>query len=143
VPQYQAVAGGFDTVRGAKQAELASDNMVFGRAEYRLHVPRLFTPDTTPPQLPLVGEFRTRPSHVFGLPDWDLVVRLFSDSAYVFPTDQLNIDTEETLWSIGTGVELQVLRNLIVGLDVGHVLHGAEETDAGDTRYHVLATLLY
>jgi hypothetical protein len=32
---------------------------------------------------------------------------------------------------------------LILGVDVGHVLHGAEETDRGDTRAHVLATLLY
>jgi hemolysin activation/secretion protein len=143
VPQYQAVAGGFDTVRGAKQAEISGDTLVFGRAEYRLHVPRLFSPDATPPSLPLVGLFRTRPSHVFGMPDWDFVVRLFTDVANTIPAEQKDSESNETLWSIGTGVELQVLRNLILGVDVGHVLHGAEETDAGDTRAHLLATLLY
>jgi hemolysin activation/secretion protein len=143
VPQYQAVAGGFDTVRGAKQSEISGDSLVFGRAEYRLHVPRLFTPDATPPSLPLVGMFRTRPSHVFGMPDWDFVVRVFSDVATTMPHGQKDIESNETLWSIGTGVELQVLRNLVLGVDVGHVLHGAEETDAGDTRTHLLATLLY
>jgi hemolysin activation/secretion protein len=100
-------------------------------------------PDATPPELPLMGRFRTRPAHVYGMPDWDLVLRVFSDAGRVWATEHLDVDSEGTLWSIGTGVELQVLRNLIVGLDVGHVLRGAEETDAGDTRTHVLATLLY
>ncbi len=77
------------------------------------------------------------------MPDWDLVVRLFNDVATTMPSGQKEIESNETLWSIGTGVELQVLRNLILGVDVGYVLHGAEETDAGDTRTHLLATLLY
>lgn len=143
VPQYQQIVGGLDTVRGARQAELAGDNAVLGRAEYRLHVPRLFMPDATPTELPLVGAFRTRPAHVFGLPDWDFVVRTFTDVGYSFPTDALDTESRETLWSIGVGAELQLLRNFIVSVDAGHVLHGAEGTDAGDTRGHVLATVLY
>jgi hemolysin activation/secretion protein len=143
VPEYQAIAGGLDTVRGAKQAELAADNLVLGRAEYRLHVPRLFSPDATPTELPWIGAFRTRPAHVFGLPDWDFIVSFFSDVAWTDYVDENATESEETLWSIGTGFELQVLRNLIVGVDVGHVLHGAERTDAGDTRTNVLATILY
>jgi hemolysin activation/secretion protein len=143
VPNYQAIVGGLDTLRGARQAELAADNQLLGRAEYRLHLPRLFMPDATPTALPLLGGFRTRPAHVFGLPDWDFVVRLFSDVGYSFATDELATESKETLWSVGTGAELQVLRNLIVGVDVGHVLHGAGQTDAGDTRAHVLATVLY
>jgi hypothetical protein len=143
VPQYQQIVGGLDTVRGARQAELAGDNAVLGRAEYRLHVPRLFMPDTTPTELPLLGAFRTRPAHVFGLPDWDFVVRTFTDVGYSFPTDELDTESPETLWSIGVGAELQLLRNFIVSVDAGHVLHGAEGTDAGDTRGHVLATVLY
>lgn len=143
VPSYQAIAGGLDSVRGARQAELAADNLVLGRAEYRLHLPRLFRPDATPTPLPLLGGFRMRPAHVFGLPDWDFIVSLFSDAALTTATDELATESQETLWSIGTGAELQVLRNLIVGVDVGYVLHGAEETDAGDTRANVLATVLY
>jgi hemolysin activation/secretion protein len=143
VPQYQAIAGGLDTVRGAKQSELAADNLVLGRFEYRLHVPRLFSPDATPTELPVIGPFRTRPAHVFGMPDWDFVISAFSDVAWTRFVDENATESDETLWSIGTGFELQVLRNLIVGLDVGHVLHGADGTDAGDTRTNVLATILY
>ncbi len=143
VPQYQAIVGGLDTLRGARQAELAADNAVLGRAEYRLHVPRLFMPDATPTELPLVGAFHTRPAHVFGQPDWDFIVRTFSDVGYSFPTDELATESPETLWSIGVGAELQVLRNFILSVDAGHVLHGAGKTDAGDTRGHVLATVLY
>lgn len=142
VPQYQAIAGGLDTVRGAKQAELAADNLVLGRAEYRLHVPRLFSPGP-PTDLSWIGPFRTRPAHVFGLPDWDFIVSVFSDVAWTSAVDENATESDETLWSIGTGFELQVLRNLVVGVDVGHMLNGAEGSSAGDTRTNVLATVLY
>ena len=143
VPEYQAIAGGYDTVRGAKQAELAADNLVLSRTEYRLHIPRLFKPDATPTSLPLLGPFRMRPTRVFGLPDWDFVVRLFNDVAWTGATNQQATESDEWLWSMGTGFQLQVLRNLIVDFDVGHVLHGAEGTNTGDTRANVLATILY
>ena len=61
--------------RRASRPTLAADNQVLGRAEYRLHIPRLFMPDATPTALPLIGNFRTRPAHVFGLPDWDFIVQ--------------------------------------------------------------------
>ena len=61
VPQYQQIAGGLYTVRGYEQAEVAGDNLVLGSAEYRFHLPRFLSPDTTPPELPLMGEFRARP----------------------------------------------------------------------------------
>ena len=143
VPQYQAIAGGLDTVRGAKQAELASDNLVLGRAEYRLHLPRLFRPDATPIELPLIGPFHTRPAQVFGLPDWDFVVSVFTDVAYSFATDEVATDSPGTLWSAGVGAELQLLRNLIISTDVGYMLHGSQGSETGDTRANVVATLLY
>jgi len=147
VPQYQAVAGGLDTVRGARQAELATDNLVLGRAEYRLHLPRLFKPGATPIEVPLLGPFHTRPAQVFGLPDWDLVVSVFTDVAYGFATHELPTDTTGTLWSAGVGTELQVLRNLMVSTDVGYLLHGPRgvETgvESGEPRVNVVATLLY
>lgn len=143
VPQYQAIAGGLDTVRGAKQAEVAGDDLVLGRAEYRLHVPRLFKPDATPTTLPVFGAFRTRPAHVFGLPDWDFVVSLFSDVGWVGYHDQNPTEHEATLWSIGTGFQLQVLRNLVIGVDVGYMIQGADESRDGTTETNVLATILY
>jgi hypothetical protein len=71
------------------------------------------------------------------------VVSLFNDVAWTGATNQQATESDATLWSIGTGFELQVLRNLVVGVDVGHVLHGAEGTDTGDTRANVVATVLY
>ena len=80
---------------------------------------------------------------MFGLPDWDFVVSLFSDVAWTSAVDENATESDETLWSVGTGFELQVLRNLVVEVDVGHVLQGAEDSKDGDTRANVLATILY
>ena len=81
VPQFQQVAGGFTTVRGYKQSAVVGDDLALGSLEYRLHVPRLFSPDPSPPEVPGMGAFRLRPTHVWDTPDWDLIVRVFSDSA--------------------------------------------------------------
>jgi hemolysin activation/secretion protein len=145
VPQYQEIAGGLHTVRGYKQAQVARDNLLLGSAEYRLHLPRLFRPDPTPSELPLIGDFRVHPESVWGRPDWDLVLRVFSDAARAMASDRRSLDdeTHETLWSIGGGVELQVLRNLNLRFDAGHVLTSAGSADAGDTRGHVMATVVY
>jgi hemolysin activation/secretion protein len=143
VPQYQQIAGGLYTVRGYEQAEVAGDNLVLGSAEYRFHLPRFLSPDTTPPELPLMGEFRARPPHVWGRPDWDLIFRVFTDAAYVTQNDIKSTESDWTLWSAGAGAELQLLRNLTVRFDAGYVLHAAGQSTRGDTRGHVVATLLY
>ena len=46
---------------------------------------------------------------------------------------------------MGGGVELQILRNFDVRVDVGHTLGNlsAQGNQAGETRAHVAATLLY
>jgi hemolysin activation/secretion protein len=145
VPQYQEIAGGQRTVRGYKQAAIARDSLLLGRAEYRFHVPRLFRPDPVPARLPLIGDFRVHPEGVFGRPDWDLVMRLFSDAARGIASDPSDLDdeTDETLFSVGAGVELQVRRNLNLRLDAGHVLSSVGSSENGDTRAHLQATLLY
>ena len=157
VPQYQQVAGGLYTVRGYDQAEIARDNMILGSAEYRLHLPRLFQPDATPPELPGMGAFRARPPYVWGRPDWDLIFRVFTDVAYVSSNQVSSAgvpgsEFDRTLWSVGGGVELQILRHLTVRFDAGRALNGVEQGGAiesrgrsknGDTRGHVVATLLY
>ncbi len=145
IPHFQQVAGGFATVRGYEQSAVVGDNLVLGSAEYRLHLPRLFAPDATPPELPGMGAFRLRPPHVWGAPDWDLIFRVFTDAAYVTAARALAGESDETLFSVGAGLELQVLRHLTLRGDVGHVIGAVSTVDGadGDTRGHVAATLLY
>ncbi|HEY5656167.1 MAG TPA: ShlB/FhaC/HecB family hemolysin secretion/activation protein [Myxococcota bacterium] len=143
VPQYQQIAGGLYTVRGYNQAEAAGDNLGLGSLEYRFHLPRIFSPDPTPPEVPGMGEFRTRPQHVWGYPDWDLILRAFTDAAYLTQSDRRDNESNELLWSAGAGVELQVLRNLTVRFDWGYVLKTVGDSERGDTRGHLVATLLY
>jgi hemolysin activation/secretion protein len=145
VPQYQQVAGGLHTVRGYKQAAIARDNLLLGRAEYRLHVPRLFRPDPVPARLPWIGAFRVHPESVFGRPDWDLVMRVFTDAASGLASDPSDLDdeTDENLLSVGAGIELQLRRNLNLRLDAGHVLSSVGSSETGDTRAHLMATVLY
>ena len=147
VPHFQDAAGGFYTVRGYRQSAVVGDDVVVGTAEYRLHLPRLFAPSDTanPPQLPGVGDFHVRAPHVWGVPDWDLILRLFGDAAYVESSEALASEPDETLVSIGAGLELQILRNLTLRADVGHVLHDlrVRSGEDGETRGHLAATLLY
>ncbi len=145
VPHFQQVAGGFTTVRGYKQSAVVGDDLLLGSVEYRFHLPRLFSPDSSPPELPGMGAFRLRPTHVWDTPDWDLIFRVFSDAAYVEASRALDSEPDETLVSAGGGVELTVLRNLTLRADVGHTLGNlsARGNQAGDTRAHVAATVLY
>ena len=80
---------------------------------------------------------------MYGRPDWDLIVRVFSDAARVLASERLSIDSHETLFSIGAGIEMQLLRNLNLRFDAGHVLSTVGSSETGDTRGHVLATLVY
>ena len=149
IPQFQQTAGGFYTVRGYKQSATAGDNLVLGSAEYRLHLPRLFAPDANPPEVPGMGVFRARPQHVWSAPDWDLILRVFADAARVEASHSTDSEHDETLLSAGGGIELQILRNLTLRVDVGHVLselsalHAVGRSTQGDTRAHLAATLLY
>ncbi|MGD8394408.1 MAG: ShlB/FhaC/HecB family hemolysin secretion/activation protein [Candidatus Eiseniibacteriota bacterium] len=142
VPQYQQIAGGFFSVRGYKQASVAGDSLLLGSAEYRLHLPRLFAP-APPPAVPVLGRFRWRPEAVYGQSDWDLIFRLFSDAAQVWVSHPVADESDESLLSVGGGVELQLLRNLSLRLDAGRALSNAGGSEAGDMRGHVLATLVY
>ena len=145
IPEFQQVAGGLTTVRGYKQSAAVGDDLVLGSVEYRFHLPRLFSPDPSPPELPGMGTFRLRPAHLWDVPDWDLIFRIFSDVAYVQASHALASEPDETLVSTGGGVELSLLRNLTVRVDVGHTLGNLAPrgNQAGDTRAHMAATVLY
>jgi hemolysin activation/secretion protein len=142
-PSHQAVAGGYSSVRGYRQAEIGRDNMVFGSVEYRFHLPRFLQPSSSPPEVFGFGTFRVRPPHVWGRPDWDLIFRVFTDAAFLKSTDDKANERNKALFSIGAGVELQVLRNFILRVDAGHVLRAVGRSEAGSTRAHIIGTLLY
>jgi hypothetical protein len=101
IPEFQQVVGGFTTVRGYKQSAAVGDDLLLGSVEYRFHLPRLFSPDPTPPELPGMGLFRLRPTHVWDTPDWDLIFRVFSDAAYVDASHPLASEKSDTLVSAG------------------------------------------
>lgn len=144
IPYQQAVAGGLNTVRGYTQSLLASDNASFWRAEYRLHIPRLFPIRPTPVNVPLLGSFRVAPQQVYGRPDWDLVLRAFSDGAYLQNNKTVTGDfRNEYMASVGAGVELQLLTNFVGRVDYGYALTTAGEDRAGHDEVHLSFTIVY
>ena len=118
IPQLQQVAGGPTTVRGYRQAALAGDNVRLGTAEYRIHLPRLFSP-RAPVQLPVAGEFAFVPKSPGGNPDWDLILIGFYDIAHVSQNDRESDEISETLSSVGVGVELAIKRLVRVQFSCG------------------------
>jgi hypothetical protein len=78
VPEFQQVAGGFTTVRGYKQSAVVGDDLALGSVEYRLPPAAPVLARSEPPELPGMGTFRLRPAHLWDVPDWDLIFRVFS-----------------------------------------------------------------
>jgi hemolysin activation/secretion protein len=154
-PVEQDVAGGFYSVRGFPESATAGDTVVIGSAEYRFHVPRALNnaePGTLMGRrVGLFGQdFRWVPQTDFGGTDWDLILRGFLDAASVY-TARRNADAGEdaydTLWGAGVGMEVQIRRNFTARVDLGFVLKDVDEVEAnyeaGDSQWHISATLLY
>ena len=144
IPQVQSVAGGLYTVRGYPQSASAGDNSVIASAEYRLHIPRLFSLEETPREL-FGAPFRAAPQFVYGTPDWDLVLKGFVDVARTSFNDRLFFEESNTLLSTGVGIELLYRRNLNLRLDWGFALRDLESrnVESGDNRLHFVATILF
>jgi hypothetical protein len=148
VPQLQSIAGGLYSVRGYEQSVVAGDTLILGRAEYRLHIPRLLPIRPAAMQLPLIGNFRAAPQQVFGIPDWDLIVKGFFDVGRTIKHDQTAGEQNETLMGVGVGVELNILDRLILSFDWGSALRKARkktlvEIDSGSSEAYFSATLVY
>jgi len=150
--QQTRTAGGMHSVRGYEESEATGDSTLIFTGEYRLHLPRLFAIQPDPSETPLFGQpFRWSPQHVYGRPDWDLMFRLFVDIAHTSVKDPLPFEASKTLLSTGVGVEFVYKRNLVVRVDWGlALLDGVMDTgvnqhrtDAGDSRVHIMATILY
>jgi len=153
IPQNEATAGGFFSVRGYPESSVAGDTALLGTAEYKLHIPRLLKiqPDPGKTPLPLVGTpFRWAPQTVYGRPDWDLIARAFFDVGRTMNTWHRSAQGEEdyTLMSAGVGLEWQFSRYVNLRLDWGFPLRDlnttTERVDAGDdSRVHFVATIIY
>ena len=145
IPQEQRIAGGFYTVRGYPQAAAAGDSVFIGSLEYRFHVPQIFQVQREPAQVPLIGDFRVARQHVYGRPDWDLVLRAFVDGARVLQSNRVSFERNETLIGAGIGAELQLWRNVIGRVDLGVALDESDTLDVkrGDTEVHISVTTLY
>lgn len=148
VPNYQQVAGGFFTVRGYDESEAVGDDAVIATAEYRFHLGKAL-PATTELGSLAGRPFRSRRTQPYGSADWDWIFRAFVDAARVSNNDR-NVFSEsnDTLVGVGVGTELRVKNNLTLRLDYGVALSGVGEgatrrADAGDSRLHFMATVLF
>lgn len=169
IPQAEEVAGGLYSVRGYPESIAAGDAAVIGTIEYRFHVPRSQIrfgkkgseemPGTKPGHFfqPLFGRdyaYKWRPQQPFGRPDWDLVLRGFVDAGVTFNEDREAFEEDQTLVGAGLGAQLDMLLPPINGtltfrLDWGIALTDAQESagtegvDAGNSRVHFSASLLF
>src|SRR5690606_17178668 len=111
IPQEQDVLGGLYSVRGYDQSIVSGHSTFVGTLEYRFHVPRVLSVEPEPREL--FGEpFRTAPQYVYGLPDWDLILRAFMDIGRTWNHDALSFEEDETLIGAGAGAEFVFKRNL-------------------------------
>ena len=159
ITQKQYYAGGFFSVRGYEESAARGDSGFVGSAEYRIHLARLLRPaslleEVDPEQqasdAAVRKRFNYRASNVYGLPDWDLLVRGFVDWASVSFNDSDNFpeEVDQDLLSAGVGVEFQYQAHLNIRLDFGVVINELEgfpdptieDGESGDSRLHVLAT---
>lgn len=147
VPNFEMVAGGFATVRGYEESEVVGDDAVIASAEYRFHIGRAGS--ISPEPTTLFGRpFRARRNRAYGGADWDVILKGFIDAAAVSPNDAPFFERDETLIGTGVGVEARLRRNLTLRLDYGVALTDIGEgssrtTEAGDTRLHFSATVLF
>ena len=144
IPQAEGVLGGPGTVRGYPQYIVAGDSLLGGSVEYRFHVP-LAIAAVMPWHLPLVGEFRPGPDSYHRLPDWDLVLATFFDYGQTWNEKAVPGEEDETLASLGLGLEVVVRQNFSVRLDYGFALTDVDsaEVESGDTEANLAATVRY
>lgn len=159
ITQKQYYAGGFFSVRGYEESAARGDSGFVGSAEYRIHLARLLRPaslleEVDPEQQAedsaVRKRFNYRAPNLYGLPDWDLLVRGFVDWASVSfnDSDKYSEEIDQDLLSAGVGVEFQYRDHLNLRLDFGVVINELEgypdptieDAESGDSRLHVLAT---
>ena len=161
ITQKQFFGGGFFTVRGYNESAARGDSGLIGSAEYRIHLARLLRPasmlkeidaDGQVPNRTVRNRFNYRAPSLYGIPDWDFLMRGFFDWASLSLNGELSSDeTEQDLRSAGVGFEFQYRSNLTIRLDYGVVLKELfsaldtveDDGDEGDSRFHFLATFSF
>ena len=144
VPQEEAVVGGMYSVRGYPESYVAGDNSEVASIEYRFHVPRVF--NIRPQAGQLFGHaFRFAPQYVYGLPDWDFVLKTFLDAGHVSSNGNSSAAAEPSATLVGTGVGFTVSyhRNVRFDLDWGFALKPVQDVSYGSNRVNFALTLLY
>lgn len=144
IPQVEAVLGGAATVRGYPQSIASGDSFVNGSLEYRYHIPLGFSA-VTPWQVPWFGVFRPGPDASLRMPDWDLVLSTFADYGQVYNQNSVLGEHDDSLASLGVGIEVIVRRNFSVRLDYGFALLAVPTSNVqvGDGEAHFAALLRY
>lgn len=149
VPQEQDVLGGLYTVRGYDDSLVSGDNLVAGTIEYRWHIPRSFKVNPDPSAKVFGQPFRWAPQQPYGRPDWDLILKGFFDAGHVSSNDKPSFEDDYTMMSVGVGIEFQFKQNLTLRLDYGVALRdvhdqaGDQDVESGDSRLHVVFTVMY
>lgn len=148
IPNAERVVGGLFTVRGYPESITAGDTAYVGSVEYRFHLPRAFAPNPDQSGELFGRPFRAVPQRVFGDPDWDLILKAFFDYGKVYSHQQLAIESDETLASVGLGAEVQLYQNLSFRTDWGVVLDEVrtgtpDVVTEGSQRWHFVLTLLF
>lgn len=150
VPRYEGVAGGLYTVRGYPESAAAGDTTFVASLEYRFHLPQVFKIQPDPKKL-WGKDFRVAPQGPYGRADWDLILKGFFDIGRAINSDVQAFEENQTLSGAGVGLEFQFRRNLSIRADLGFALNtinqdpakGGEAVKSGDSRLHLVATLLY
>ena len=150
-PLSQYTMGGLYTVRGFAQSITAGDNALVGTIEYRMHLPRMFTPSTPTGSFPSATKpFRWAPDSGTGAaPDWDLVLSGFFDGGRVYNNQAYAFEADTPMYSAGVGLDLTVLQNLSVGVDWGWALNSISnpsagvQVDSGSSQFWFTATIVY
>ena len=150
-PLSQYTMGGLYTVRGFAQSITAGDNALVGTIEYRMHLPRMFTPTVPTGSFPSASKpFKWAPDSSTGAaPDWDLVFSTFFDAGTVSSNQAYEFEVNTPMYSAGVGLDLNVLTNISVGLDWAWALNSIESTTAnvnvesGSSQFWFTATLVY
>ena len=116
-PSFLNVAGGFQTVRGYPLGIASGDSSILVKLDYKYHF------DT----LDIAG----------GL---DMSVSLFSDFATVKNEDALFFESDDTLWSVGVGLDATINNDLRAATGYGFVLRENEspvqDVEAGDGEFY-------
>ncbi len=147
IPNYQTVGGGLYRVRGYDESVVAGDSGVFGTVEYRFHLPNALPESDNAPTV-FGRPFRVVRDSEGLPPDWDCILKAFVDAGYVSSSRALGFENEESLLSVGLGLEVRLASNFSFRTDWGVVLDEIrsdtpDPTTEGTQRWHFVFTLLY